>query len=119
MNEPQSPSPRIAQPGRLAAPAQATRPRRAGRGRWLGVSCAIVVLLVVLLPAIVYLWGISQCHKFTPTGDELFDTYARTVIDRQAPRLFLTGQNSPGPWTLPDATLAAWEPRFGKDPRYW
>lgn len=55
---------------------------------------------------------------FVPTGDELFDRYAKEVEAR------IEAENtSSGEWTnvaaVPDNTLAEWQSEFGADPRYW
>jgi len=78
--------------------------------KWL---LTLAVLVGILIGA--YLTQALSCAHFTPTGDELYDRYARTVIKREAWRLF----HGVTPAALPDAILADWEPDFGNDPRYW
>jgi len=91
--------------------------RRHGR-RYLRVGAAL--LAVAVLAALLYYIGVVySCSGYAPTGDALFDSYAHALILRQAPRWFVNRRGAPSAWTLPNATLASWEPRFGADPRYW
>jgi hypothetical protein len=100
------------------------RQRKLRSQRWLGGlgRCLISWLITPAVFAVaLYATEYYHCSRFTPTGDALFDRYARVVIRRQAPRLwyqrprdFLTTQAH-----VPDAELARWEGEFGGDPRYW
>ncbi len=103
-----------------AQPVSQPAPRR----RWLARlgRCLLCWLAILLLIATVsYCIEFYRCARYTPTGDTLFDRYARAVIRRQAPRLwfqrprdYLTPQAH-----VPDSALARWEGEFGADPRYW
>jgi hypothetical protein len=107
---------------------QATRRERAQKSRsgaWLrklGRGCLRLLLILLLLAAVAYCVEYYKGSRYTPTGDALFDCYARAVIRRQAPRLWFTDS-----WRceyfnahlLPDSQLAQWEGEFGSDPRYW
>ena len=130
--EPEAPGPG-ASPGALEslpvlkppAPDQQPRTRRVVRPvrrrnyRWLWL------VAVVLVPVVLYAAEFIQCRAFTPTGDRLFDAYAREVVRRQAPRLFCwrpDGENDAmlsATVRLPDDVLAGLERNFGDDPRYW
>lgn len=89
------------------------------RPRVLKIRRALLWLTLVPLAVSIfaYLILLVQVCQLTPTGDPLFDHYARAVRNRQAWQLF-AGVNG-HPAALPDAQLAKWEPQFGNDPRYW
>lgn len=105
------------------APAQSRVPRR-----WI-IGFAILALL--WLAGLVFLKLQSQ-GGYRPTGDELFDRYARLVLSQQhkfrnEPWLHRTlaglGIKLPisaaQPEALDFAVLREWEAEFGDDPRYW
>jgi len=82
------------------------------------MACGGWLLLIIAVLALVwYLSEVYRCARFSPTGDALYDRYARTVIQRQAWRLFSSRKQVPV--YLPEDVLAKWEPEFGSDPRYW
>ncbi len=56
--------------------------------------------------------------SLTPSGDALFDAYARALVDKYGPEGFAFGIGSPCFW-LDDEVLRSWEGRFGRDPRFW
>jgi hypothetical protein len=53
-----------------------------------------------------------------PTGDALFDRYAQAV-DARIMSLPANSEEQSSAAILPDTDLAAWEPQFGQDPRFW
>ncbi|MCC7477095.1 hypothetical protein IT575_01440 [bacterium] len=75
----------------------------------------ISLLCLGLLTLLAYSYDFARCSQLAPTGDALFDKYARTVRDRGAWKLF----HGLAPAVLPDNLLASWEGEFGADPRYW
>jgi len=91
--------------------------RAPGCGRRLLIGCGHGLLALLLLVAALYVGEFYRCTRFTPTGDALYDRYARAVIRRQAWKLFHAAGMHPA--TLPDRLLAGWEDDFGSDPRYW
>jgi len=94
--------------------------RRAKQRRLKHLWWVVPVILLVLIPAGLYLNEVRRCTIFHPTGDALFDRYAQAVISRQGWRLFTChSEQDINPATLPDELLATWEPEFGDDPRYW
>jgi hypothetical protein len=60
----------------------------------------------------------DELLKFTPTGDALFDRYARACLEQD-----WTGYQFDDfdafPATIEPAVIAEWEEEFGEDPRYW
>lgn len=56
-----------------------------------------------------------------PTGDGLFDTYAEAVFKQieAIPWAEVNSDEAMYAAALPDAVIAAWEPEFEHDPRYW
>jgi hypothetical protein len=95
-----------------------SEPRKRGCSARLMRGCGWVVLAVVALVLSCYLIEVYRCSRYTPTGDALFDKYARAVIKRQAWRLFSVPIETK--LSLLDAsTLQDWEGEFGDDPRYW
>ena len=90
--------------------------------RKLGRGCGWALLGLLLLSVVLYCVEYYKGSRYTPTGDELFDRYARAVIRRQAPRLWFTdawAYNNPTAYFASDRQLAQWEDEFGNDPRYW
>jgi len=80
--------------------------------------CGWTLLAVLTLLLSCYFVEVYRCSRFTPTGDALFDKYARAVIKRQAWRLFMSNWDSVLT-TVDASTLREWENEFGDDPRYW
>jgi len=76
-----------------------------------------IAVLLGLLVAGIYVSEVIRCSQYKPTGDALYDQYARTVIARNRWRLFHNRNN--GVTYLPDSLLETWEPEFGDDPHYW
>jgi hypothetical protein len=89
----------------------AARKRMRKRFALLFISIGFICLLL-------YLYQVFACSRYQPTGEALFDTYARAVIARQKWRLFKFSVTTPTSY-VPDKTIASWEDEFGSDPRYW
>jgi hypothetical protein len=102
-------------------PLGSARQNRRRRGRIAGRHVLLTLGCLLGLALALYVPGYRRCHGLVPSGDDLFDEYARAVRDRQATRLFYVSFPDGGlnPVVLPDDMLAAWEPRYGRDPRYW
>jgi hypothetical protein len=96
---------------------------RVAKSRWRTLIRAFGVVLAFIcsVALIGYLALVQRCYKLNPSGNALFDSYARAVRDRQALRLFYVQSTDGGlnPSSVPDSVLAAMEPQFGKDPHYW
>lgn len=99
------------------ADGEETGRRWPGCGRRLLRGCGLSLLAVLLVVLVTYGCEFYRCTRYAPTGDALFDRYARAVIRGQAWKLFHSGSTHPA--TLPDKLLASWEDDFGTDPRYW
>ena len=112
------PPPPVAQ-AEAPAPPEARRPRRRSCLPGCITGCLVVFLIIVVAPALLYYLEYRRCTDYTAARDPLFDTYAREVIARQAPRLFCALPDDPNPVKLPEEVLAGWEAEFGGDPRYW
>ena len=85
------------------------------RNRWRRWQLVLGVILGLLVA--VYLIEVYRCSRFEPTGDALFDRYARAVISKQKWSLFRYAHTHPA--TLTDSELAKWEEEFGDRPEYW
>ncbi len=73
--------------------------------------------LLLALALGIYAREFFLCVRCDPTGDQLFDRFARAVVRRQAWRLFGSGDKYP--CALPESLIAGWEPEFGDKPEYW
>jgi len=107
---------------RTRQPAETATQPPAGSSVWRKLCRALLKLIGALLVICLCLYAVAfwQCWRLEPTGDALFDRFARAVRNRNAWRLY-------GPWAwqagtrslLPEAAVAKWEKDFGSDPRYW
>ncbi len=96
-----------------------SEPRKRGCLARLLRGCGWALLILVALVLGSYLVEVYRCSRFTPTGDALFDKYARAVIKRQAWRLFSNRYLDSELLSLDAGTLRKWENEFGDDSRYW
>jgi hypothetical protein len=91
------------------------RPPGCGRGLFRGCGLSLLAVLLAVLAS--YGCEFYRCARYTPTGDALYDRYARAVIRNEAWKLFHAAGTHPA--TLSDRLLARWEDDCGADPRYW
>jgi hypothetical protein len=120
----------------MGATARDSRPGLQTKISLLPSLCFLIGLLLMLIPAIASaadgedaldrvltamtasnIGGTASAPP-APTGDALLDRYAQAV-DEHIMSLTDKGYEQPGAAIIPDTALAAWEPQFGQDPRYW
>jgi hypothetical protein len=85
----------------------------------------LVVYFAATLAALLFMSPVAAQEDavdplaYTPTGDELYDTYAQALLELLENARPFQSMIQVAPPSLSSELLDNWEDEFGNDPRYW